>query len=408
MPAGAQLVETPASIAFPKAKPYWFPPTLKHPACRAFFININIITMARLQQRRGGLKSKGRKWMALCACGVLALSSGSAFAEMREAEQVLQTLDEGSAPSPNNVVLCSVAGARTEDNIEHHNVELAEGKLSTAFQCASGTNAVPAEPTQVCVYKSQTLAKCNSGGTSLTQLLGTSNNVTWTKESVDLQPKNKAERRTLQLTASDLPFTDTYFFVGCQNSSSNKDCQVDITVKARSSSVAENVVTCAYGSDSNRSTLTVEMTQEKNTLTLACGKAGSITPESYDANYCEDDTLKPCKKSYRDILPKFEDTWWTKETKEGSPVVLTIPKEGFPESDQQFYVGCILNPVGGNDISSRADQPAPSPADKVPTPCKVHVTVKAAGAASAAPSIARAATAAASGAVGFAGLFSRS
>ncbi|PFH37037.1 SAG-related sequence [Besnoitia besnoiti] len=362
--------------------------------------------MARLQQKRGGFKSKSRKLMALCACGVLAVSSGSASADTLTESLLPRSLNEDSAQSSSNVVSCSAIGIN-RNSVDHREVVLAEGQLSAAFECPAENQAVPADLEKVCdSSKDETLTTCKTKGRNLKDVLQTSNNAKWTKEGP--QSKSSGEKRTLQLEDSDLPFTDTYFFVGCQNSSSNKDCQVDITVKARSSSVAESVVTCAYGSDSNRSTLTVEMTQEKNTLTLACGKAGSITPESYNANYCEDDTLKPCKKSYRDILPKFEDTWWTKETKEGSPVVLTIPKEGFPESDQEFYIGCTPRPTGGDETTSRAEEGAESPTDKAPTPCKVHVTVKAAGAASAAPSIARAAAAAASGAIGVAGLSIRS
>ncbi|PFH37034.1 SAG-related sequence [Besnoitia besnoiti] len=301
-------------------------------------------------------------------------------------------------------------GAQSKDGAAAKtlSVTLSKDQLTTTLECGGeGSTAVPRSMEEGCVMGTEaTVDTCSSQGTKqLSKLLETSSSVKWTAAQGS-GAEFKGEARTLKLKEDDLPYTDKTFFVGCKSKNPPEGtCQVNVTVKARLSTVDNNIVTCAYGADSNPRPLEVEMRDGNNTLTLACGKDGSIVPTSYVTNYCEDDTLKPCKKSYRDILPKFEDTWWTKETKEGSPVVLTIPKEGFPESDQEFYIGCTPRPTGGDETTSRAEEGAESPTDKAPTPCKVHVTVKAAGAASAAPSIARAAAAAASGTIGFAAIF---
>ncbi|KEP61407.1 UNVERIFIED_CONTAM: SAG-related sequence protein SRS15A [Hammondia hammondi] len=90
----------------------------------------------------------------------------------------------------------------------------------------------------------------------------------------------------LELQGSDLPFCDKSSFVGCDRGADGKavepndsESKVNVIVQARPSSVDDkNIVTCAYGKDSNPQPLKVEMTTEKNTLTLHCGSKASIKP----------------------------------------------------------------------------------------------------------------------------------
>ncbi|PFH37045.1 SAG-related sequence [Besnoitia besnoiti] len=343
--------------------------------------------MARLQQKRGVLKSKSRKLMALCACGVLALSSGSAFADPLAAAQFLQTLDDGSAQPSSNAVSCSAAQKTGGSSVEHRILLLSESQLCATFECPKESQAIPTALTDVCVApKHETMDACREAGTNLKDVLQTNNPLAWTV--ADAKAQGAGVTRTLTLKKEDLPFTDKSFFVGCQASGQPQSpCQVDITVKARSSSVDDkNVVTCAYGAESNPSALQVQITKENNTLTIACGKNGTIKPAIYQDRYCEDEKLSQCSRSYKDILPRFDSSWWTKEGHAASAdtLKLTIPREGFPAEEQMFYVGCAPMSKGGSQkVSDVADvEEDDSHASlKGQSTCRVHVTVRASGSA---------------------------
>ncbi|KYK71806.1 SAG-related sequence SRS40B [Toxoplasma gondii TgCatPRC2] len=87
-----------------------------------------------------------------------------------------------------------------------------------------------------------------------------------------------------------------------------------------------NVVTCAYGQDSNHDPMKMEMTTEKNTLTISYGTDGSLHSKSYTIHYCDPQQglQKYEEKDYVGIIPAFVERWWTKVDETGSST-LTMP-----------------------------------------------------------------------------------
>ncbi|PFH37032.1 SAG-related sequence [Besnoitia besnoiti] len=331
--------------------------------------------------QRGTFKSKACHVMAFCVGGVLLMASGNALPDPSRDEFLRQNVAGEEGPQLN--LLCRVTSSGRAGGDAPLKVTLSDDQLTTTLLCGDGSQAVPTDLETVCNPKEvQTVQDCQSNGTvQLKTLLGSPRDIKWSKQG---QSGNVSQSQTWELTLreEDLPFTDKEFFVGCQKGAKGAGqttCKVDVTVKARDSEKDDNVVTCAYGSESNFETVDVEVTREHNTLTVACGKDGTITPKAYDAYYCEDATLKPCAKSYKDILPAFQETWWKQEGGENAPLKLTIPKEGFPAEDKTFYVGC--SPKSSTDpvkVSRGGEgETDATPAIKGPTTCKVMVTVKA-------------------------------
>ncbi|PFH37043.1 SAG-related sequence [Besnoitia besnoiti] len=354
--------------------------------------------MAGLGRFRGGLKSKTRKLMAFCAGGILFVASTKTFADALDEGPLPQSSPADSTQYPTNLVSCSLTGDEEQDTLVRRTVALSEGQLSTTFQCGKADRAVPELLTEVCKpSKEGTIDACDEKPTSLTDILQTTTTVAWVK--METPTEGKGETRTLNLTKQDLPFTDKSFAVGCKTTSQpTVACQVDVTVKARASSVDKNVVTCAYGAESNPRALEAEMTEENNTLTIKCGKDGNIKPATEGGHYCEDEKLSQCEKSYKDILPSFDSSWWTKEgdAPATETLTLTIPKEEFPAEEQKFYVGCSPG-EGDKTIPVSRSQEANGnviPASRGLTDCKVLVTVKAESSVSPSRSMIQAASAA--------------
>ncbi|PFH37036.1 SAG-related sequence [Besnoitia besnoiti] len=271
-------------------------------------------------------------------------TTGSVQVKGRQVAELRRNLSE-AALQPPQVVSCTVADHTRGRTAGVNSVVLSAKQLSTTLQCGTGATAVPVLLTDVCYPPDQeNVEACKAAGTNLRELLQATNKVTWTTTTLP-EPSEKRDSRTLELTLDDLPYSDTTFFAGCRSTEREKQtCKVDITVLARSSSVDRNVVACAYGAESNPRALKVQMTEENNTLTIKCGKDGTIQPANYKDRYCEDEKLSPCSRSYKDILPRFDSPWWTKEGETAAPVLkLTVPREDFPVEDQTFYVGCTTN-----------------------------------------------------------------
>ncbi|PFH37044.1 SAG-related sequence [Besnoitia besnoiti] len=343
--------------------------------------------MTTEQARRGAFSSKAGMLIALCACVVLVISSSSDAAELLQDELLPRSLSSNSQQPSANVVSCTIPEARGSLS-PPNSIVLSATKLSTTLQCEQGATAIPVQLSEVCHHPEQpSVEECKKNGTNLRELLQTSNNLEW----VQSQPPigGKGDERTLQLAVTDLPYRDTTFFVGCEsNVKRSQACQVDITVKARSSSVDDkNVVTCAYGAESNPRALPVEMTEENNTLTIVCGKDGTIKPPTDERHYCEDKNLEKCGKSYKDILPRFDSSWWTKEGESRASVKLTIPRGDFPAEEQTFYVGCApSSKEQSQKVSNASDAEEGDGQTSIEglTTCVVQVTVNAASSTSSA------------------------
>ncbi|KEP60904.1 UNVERIFIED_CONTAM: SAG-related sequence SRS12A [Hammondia hammondi] len=148
------------------------------------------------------------------------------------------------------------------------------------------------------------------------------------------------------------------------------------------------------------------MSQDKNALTIDCGKNGSMRPVDYTTHYCspDDSSLNKCEKqSYTDILETFDSKWWTNAA-DGTQATLTIPKTNFPAEDQRLLLGCLPE-------AQKTDNPLEKEVNNdsvsATSPCLVVVTVKAASSASSA-SASPQVVATAAGAAFLVGLFSSS
>ncbi|KFG34450.1 SAG-related sequence SRS12D [Toxoplasma gondii FOU] len=343
--------------------------------------------------RRCGVRSKARKMMAVCL-GVVVLLASRAVVAYEMGEGLLRR-SLSSETALNSVATCNLG---TEDTIATPGMlTLSESSLSATVSClGQGSTFVPADLKNVC--DGQTT---NSGGkqsdptdctvgsvaagkkVSLQQLLGANHEIQWSTPQ-NTETTEQGEVRTLKLTVSDLPRTDKSFVVGCQkNADTNKSCKVTVNVNARPSSVDDkNVVSCAYGQASNEKAVEVEMSEEKNTLTVDCGIDGSMQPTDYTTQYCAPDggKLEECTEKYSDILDEFDSKWWTK-TDDSTSATLTIPKTNFPTEEKLFLVGCTPK-----STASHKDEKAPilPKSDVKASSCRVLVTVKAASSATSA------------------------
>ncbi|KYF41182.1 SAG-related sequence SRS12D [Toxoplasma gondii TgCatPRC2] len=342
--------------------------------------------------RRCGVRSKARKMMAVCFGVVVLLANGAVVAyEMGEG---LLRRSLSSETALNSVAACNLG---TENTIATPGtLTLSESSLSATVSClGQGNTFVPADLKKVC--DGQTIARGNQSDStncmvgsvaagktvSLQQLLGANHEIQWST-SQNTDTTQGGEVRTLKLTVSDLPRTDKSFVVGCQkNADTNKSCKVTVNVNARPSSADDkNVVSCAYGQASNEKAVEVEMSEENNTLTVDCGKDGSMQPTDYTTQYCAPDggKLEECTEKYSDILDGFDSKWWTK-TDDSTSATLTIPKTNFPTEEKLFLVGCTPK-----STASHKDEKAPilPKSDVKASSCRVLVTVKAASSATSA------------------------
>ncbi|PFH33863.1 SAG-related sequence [Besnoitia besnoiti] len=288
---------------------------------------------------------------------------------------------EDSPGISNSVSTCDAAH-QSEQGAQPAALTVSKSNLRATLKCTGQNNKfVPGGGKNVCAGKANaTVQACSTNSPPgqqevLTGLLGASTGVVWEQKS---PVPEVGEEWSLELDESQLPLEDTTFFVGCQNGGKTSNCRLDITVQARSSSVESNVVKCAYGQHSNPQPLQVELTHDNNALTLECGSNHVLEPTNYSTNYCEDGTLTTCTKSFKEVLPNFTDSWWTEGSKPKESAKLTIPPREFPAADFKFYVGCKLakENAGGQAVSRGQSEPQPQ---AEPSPCRVLVTVKAAG-----------------------------
>ncbi|KFH05384.1 SAG-related sequence SRS12B [Toxoplasma gondii VAND] len=380
----------------------------------------------KVQQRRGGLRSGARKLVAVCLSGVVLLSGGSVVATEPVEGLLRRNLDTQASGPQNgsatreNTVTCTLSGSTVSVTpATGASLALSKASLTASFECIGDSyTAVPSEKTKIC-YESKASNEddsesCNFGDSNvgsavtLQEILGAGQLIEWTETSTS--DKNSI-LRTLKLTDSDLPRTDKTFVVGChkkgaRNATPTPPCRVPVNVSARPSSVDDkNVVICAYGKNSNDKVVEVEMSQDKNTLTIDCGKDGSMQPEDFTSRHCppETQTLEGCTEVYTDISDKFESSWWTGK-EDNNPVTLTIPQTEFPTEDKRFLLGCTPNSTTTPAPDKKTDH---SPSAVKESSCLVRVTVKAASSASSASSIPQV-VAATSGAALLAAIFSGS
>ncbi|CBZ49970.1 srs domain-containing protein [Neospora caninum Liverpool] len=338
--------------------------------------------------------------MAVCLGGVLLISGREVFGSGQSGGSLRRNLaSQAAGPQTQTDVTTGVATCNvTSGGVgapATATLTFSQGSLTGTLQCLGETNkAVPENLQTVCDGYTATAtlleadtSSCQIGShklgnkVTLGSILGTTPEVKWTRIG---EEEHNSQVWRLQLAETDLPLADKTFFVGCQKgASTDPSCKVTVNVNARPSAVDDtNVVTCAYGKDSNQKAVEVEMSQDKNTLTIDCGKDGSMQPAEFTSQYCspEGDTLEECSKAnYSDILPTFETSWWTEAENDSSPAVLTIPKADFPGEDQRLLLGCAPKTTAAQNATKGSSQ-----SESVKTSCRVVVTVKAASSASSA------------------------
>ncbi|PFH36163.1 SAG-related sequence [Besnoitia besnoiti] len=342
-----------------------------HPVCR----------------RGGGLMPKARRFLSICLGGTLLLSGLKGIEGSFEDGLRLRGV-EGNSEDPSSPATVATCQLKSSNPLDKTELTLSKESPTVSLRCQGEQfDFVPKNEKNVCISKDDkaTLKDCRdkpgdatSDSITLEGLLGTKGPIQWSGNGVADKVGNK--ERTLKLDESQLPFADKSFFVGCLNTPEEEPekCKVKVSVLARESSVKDNVVTCAYGADSNKaSPLKVDLTEANSTLELFCGTEGMVQPESYTSKFCEDEAMKKCENNYKDTLPGFEATWWMPATGGDESTRLTIPASGFPAEDQSFYVGCSLKSTLTKPDELPRNNHVQSPSAKS-SPCKVLVTVKAA------------------------------
>ncbi|CBZ50528.1 srs domain-containing protein [Neospora caninum Liverpool] len=350
-----------------------------------------------MRQRRGGFGSKACKFTAACMSGVLLFCRGEGVAEhLREGLQN-RGLEEVRSGATNPILTVQGTTARCELNqnggqtaqaAATGSLTLSQKNLTAALACVGKSQtAVPEHLANVCQPngKSAGANQCTfednaSAGTAvaLNKLLGVETDAQWTKVQQAQKTNTTTEKWTLQMREADLPFSDKTFLVGCKDTSSGSStknvCKLTVNVEARASSVGDhNVVTCAYGKNSNPKPLEVEMSTENNTLTIQCGTEGSLNPTSYTTDFCISDStdLEACtKKAFVNILPTFVTSWWATT---GNSAKLTIPQTDFPEADQHIVLGCVPTTTASEDPKKAREKEVET---VTPASCRVLVTIK--------------------------------
>ncbi|PFH36166.1 SAG-related sequence [Besnoitia besnoiti] len=350
-----------------------------------------------------------RELMLICISGAL-LHSGLQHVEGGVVQNGFRSRQLSALKDTSTVVKPDVTCDYTNDTNSGPNppgpLTLSKDKLSAALQCSGENNkVVPQTVTNVCSVQGDKAevqgdgAEVKSDGAegksdgaevkscqdnpkkqvSLTDLLGASGELSWKKTEASASPQS--ETWLLQLQKEELPLSDKTFFVGCKHAgdTDNPTCKLTVNVHAKPSAVHNNSVTCAYGKASNvEGPLKVTLTEESNSFDLVCGKEGLTNPNSYRTAYCGDAEMHECQRSYKDILPQYEESWWSPPNEELNQAKLTVPATGFPAEDQSFYIGCTLKPAENHEKAFQANSGDPQTSVVNSSDCKVQVTVKAA------------------------------
>ncbi|PHJ23734.1 srs domain-containing protein [Cystoisospora suis] len=305
---------------------------------------------------RQGVKPHGpsgsalRKAIPVLVVAVVVSMSFRALPTAANADEA-SSQNQATSKVESQVATCTKPSTETSPVILSAAISEAENTLTLACTGYTAGAAVPSTLTDGTVCAStpaNTLASCEESvkqkkepaTVKVKDLLGSETNIVWAPAEA-----NGKKTYSLEIGKKDFPYLDKTFLVGCmENSTKNFECRVNVTVKARASTVSGQVATCAYGESSNPSVLEITMTQEKNSFALVCGNDGTSVPgeSTFNTEFCPGSDVTKCQTTvaYGSILPAFTSEWWTTGA-EGGQHVLTIPPENFPEKEQFFLVGCV-------------------------------------------------------------------
>ncbi|PFH36804.1 SAG-related sequence [Besnoitia besnoiti] len=298
--------------------------------------------------------------------------------EVRAAEQT-------SKCAVNDIRTKCTCETETTDPIPSLEAKISEKTNELEIHCMSLKYAPDGlQESTVCSADAVDVAKCKasedeekSGCIDVnTLLVSTSGSVEWKPSnisSVDNQSK------VLSVPKEKLPYIDGQFIVGCSDSKgSTTKCKVAVTVAARATETKDQQVTCSYGKDSNKKHQTITLSPSQNSFTLVCGEKGEIVQTNYKKTYCdvseENAAVKDCHGKYKDILPGYEEGWWTDG--EEKSFTFTIPEDKFPKVGAKMMVQC-QKVVEEKPQEKELQVPAPAPPqDSV---CSVDVTIETGG-----------------------------
>nr|CCA30050.1 SRS domain-containing protein [Neospora caninum Liverpool]CEL71263.1 TPA: SRS domain-containing protein [Neospora caninum Liverpool] len=267
---------------------------------------------------------------------------------------------------------------------------LSESSNAITIQCPKTEfDFIPEDPNHVCTSREdettlKTCEKSQNGKTSLIE--GFLEHASATDPPAWTMTDGDTKDNSLTIPPNSFPLIDKSFFAGCLKKETNNDeCVVKVSVKARTSSVNDGVLTCAYGKESNSSVPEVTLNSENNSLTIQCGSEGHMEPtqQSLTAYHCAGSNTTDCKKvNLTEIMPTFTSSWWTTDEQSSRAPKLVIPEDGFPAQEEAIVLGCNQN----NNVASRDEEVDGTTAATLPT-CRVKVTLSAQTSGSQAPKV---------------------
>ncbi|PFH36523.1 hypothetical protein BESB_047150 [Besnoitia besnoiti] len=196
-------------------------------------------------------------------------------------------------------------------------------------------------------------------------LSGDVSKVAWEQEP-------ETQKMVLHIPKDVFPHAKKKFMVGCAETTDSQ-CKMTVTLKAKATETKGQTVTCAYGFDSNKTTQNIMLTPEQRLFTLVCGADGEALPLEYAKTYCPvvnttNEAQEKCDGKYPSILPSYEEGWW--KTGDGNSVSLEVPDGDFPEKEARILVGCRLKNSKGPVLVKSTASP------QEPSVCTVEVTIE--------------------------------
>ncbi|KEP66965.1 UNVERIFIED_CONTAM: SAG-related sequence SRS31B [Hammondia hammondi] len=298
-----------------------------------------------------------------------------------------------SASEKSTTCVCGDTTAAVSETELPAGASLTVSRGTVSVTCPEKYKFVPEGKGKVCSVGSPpvSLEACSTSTKDITELL----NPAPTPAPQWVETVNGAGKtHSLTLPPANFPSTDKKFFVGClepaeagpskaKAAQAKTTCVVNVEVAAKKSTLKDNVLTCAYGKESNNKTLLATLSSDSNTLTVDCGSEGQLQPSSespFSAILCdaEDCTVVV---NLTDVFLNFDESWLTVD-KETGAAKLVVPKGGFPEKNKTIMLGCSLK----NAPSGSRQDPDTTTVEKPTCNVKVAISAASTSAASAASS----------------------